>query len=153
VKRLLSLTAATILALSFAGPAAASTGDNGTGYFWVFDGLNGSGQWSGFGVPSSGGQTILFSGSNAKYTGNCPDITGCKYMNNTISSVKLSCGTAASTFGQYDSVRLYNLDTPAGSYYNVTTALAPCSNGVRLINLPSAWQNVTGSMVVYNGVG
>jgi hypothetical protein len=149
----LGILIALVLSLAFAMPVNASTGDRGYGYFWVFDGLNGSGQWSGFGL-TSGTYSIPFSGSNAKFTGNCPDITGCAYMSNRISSIKLSCGSAASTFGPYDEVWLYNSDTPGvGTPYVVTTALASCSNGVRLINLPSSWQNVTSSMIAINSNG
>lgn len=128
-------------------PVGAVAGDHGT--FWVFDGANGTGQWRGFDVYPNRTQTFS-PGATTKYTGNCPGGV-CGYLNNTISSIELSCGVSGFVFHSTDWIDFYNLDIPSGTAYRITTALAACSNGVRTINFDSAHNNWAGSMVTHDG--
>jgi hypothetical protein len=134
--------------LATAPTAGAAAGNHGT--FWVFDGNGGTGQSHGFDVYPGRTQTLTPS-SATKYVTNCPPGVGCTYMNNTISSIQLSCGGTGFLFGSADWVDFYNLDVPSGTAYRITTAGTSCVNGVRTITFDSAHQNWAGSFVTHDG--
>lgn len=150
MKRLVSILAILGLLVGVLATAPAASGAAGShGTFWVFDGNAGSGQWRGFDVYPDRTYSMT-PGATTKYTGNCPGGV-CGYLNNTINSIELSCGGSGFTFGAGDWIDFYNLDVPSGTAYRITTAVAPCSNGVRTFTFDAAHQNWAGSFVTHDG--
>ena len=146
MKRLTALLAAAILALSFVVPVSASESDNGTGYFWLYDRSDGTGQYAGFNAGPD--HAVNFSG--ARYTGNCP-VGGCGGLTDTVSSIRLSCGSAATAFSVLDKVTFYTGDPYIGATYGITRGSRQCVNGSILIAFDSSHTNWAGSMVTHNG--
>lgn len=146
MKRIILAIALCLAAIGATAPAAGAVTDNGTGVFWVYDSANGTGQYRDFNVGPN--QTLLI--STMKYVGGCP-VGGCGFMDNTISSVRLSCGSAATSFSALDYVLFYGSGTPSGTAYKVSRGTRTCSNGSILFVFDSTHNNWASSAVTHDG--
>lgn len=142
MKRLLtSIFAAVALALGLLATPIHATADNGTGAFWVYDGANATGSSKFFNV---GPNRTVQNWAALTYDNGSP-------LNNTVSSVRLSCGLSGTTFSSLDWFDLYDADIPSGTAYRQSTAGHSCVGGVYTFNVPAAINNKASSMVTHNG--
>jgi hypothetical protein len=127
----------------YAAPAAA-VADNGTGVFWLYSGANGTGEVRNFNIGPdqfSGAYTSL------RYQSNCSGT--CDYLNNTVSSVRFSCGSLGTPIDDNDYVRFYDLTSADGPYLTVNPSYpSQCAGGTILYNMSwNGWDNRAGSHV------
>lgn len=145
-RKRVAILAGVVLALAFALPVHASEADNGTGYFWLYDRSDGTGQYAGFSVGPD--HSVNF--TTQHYTYNCPGGV-CSSLNNTVSSIRLSCGSSATAFSTLDKVTFYAGDPYIGGTYGIVRGTRQCVNGSILIAFSSTYTNWAGSMVTHNG--
>lgn len=144
-----SIIAAVLVLFALLLPALATPAqavvDNGTGTFWLFNGTNGAGAWRDFNIGPD--QTISISA--LKYVGGCTGGTcGDDYMNNTVSSVRFSCGGAGSPVDNNDWIKFYAADFPSGTAYLYDPVYpGGCTNGFINMNLASNINNLASSAV------
>lgn len=135
-------SAAIALGLFAAAPASAVV-DNGTGHFWLFQGLNGTGQYRDYNI----GPSQVYSFIGVRFNINCGG--SCVPMQNNVESVKFSCGITGAAIDQNDTLTFYDQYPNIGAHQLLDPNYpASCVNGTILMNL-STLRNLADSVITH----
>ena len=144
MKRILSLFTIVVLLMLVLPSGASAVADNGTGHYWLFSGLNQTGQYRDFNIGPS--QSVNLGTLN--YQQNCGG--SCIPMYHTVSSVAFSCGTTGTRVKAGDYITIYITYPNIGSSQRFTSTYPTgCSGGLMRFNLNSTMNDHSAGVVTH----